>query len=125
MRRPFGLDLGKGNPLLDLVRVLVVGGDALQAADGDRLGLGLVLLLHPAAAARRLARAVAGAAEDPGEDVRLPIDHVRVRIPPGGDHADVLGNRGMGRAGPLAIDNLVKVVGITNIGRLHASPRSP
>jgi len=37
---------------------LVVGGDALQAADRDRLGLGEVFFLHAPAPPRRLARPV-------------------------------------------------------------------
>ncbi len=93
--------------------VLVVGGDALQAADRDRL------LLDPAAPAGRLARAVAGAAENAGKDVRLPIDHVGVGVAPGGDQADIFGHRRMRRAGPLAIDDLVEIVGRGNIGRLQ------
>ena len=52
---------------------LAVGGDALQAADRDRL------FLHAAAPAGGLARAVAGAAENAGKDVRLPVDHDRRR----------------------------------------------
>ena len=92
---------------------LVVGGDALEAADGHRL------FLDPAAAAGRLARAVAGAAQDAREDVGLPVDHVGVGVAPGGDQADVFGNRRMRRAGPLAIDDLVEVVGILDVGRLQ------
>ena len=65
---------------------LVVGGDALQAADGDRL------LLDAAAPAGGLARAIADAAEDAGEDVALPVQHVGRRIAPLGDQPDVLGN---------------------------------
>src|SRR5581483_3836103 len=72
--------------LLD-VAVLVVGSDALQAADRDGflLALDQRLVLDAAAPAGRLAGAVAGAAQDPGEDVRLPIDHVGVGVAPVGD----------------------------------------
>jgi hypothetical protein len=52
--------------------VLVIGGDALQPADRDGLAV------DAAAAARRLARAIAGAARDSGKDVRLAIEDVGV-----------------------------------------------
>ena len=61
MRLPFFSATGLGMQRVDIV--LVVGGDALQAADRHRL------FLDAAAAARRLAGPVAGAAEDAGEDV--------------------------------------------------------
>ena len=108
--------------MLGDVVVLEVGGDALQAADRDRLGLGGLRLLDAAAPAGRLARAVAGAAEDAGEDVRLPVDHVGVGVAAGRDQADVFGDGGVGRAGPLAIDDLVEVVGGVDIGRLQRIP---
>src|SRR6266542_3379489 len=96
---------------------LVVGGDPLQPADRHRL------LLDPAAPAGRLARPVAGAPEDAGKDVRLPIDRPRLGIAPVGDQADVFGHRRMRRTGPLAIDNLMKIVRILDIGGLqYASP---
>src|SRR6185436_7849908 len=111
--------LAGGDAFLDVVVVLVVGGDALQAADGDRLGLGLLRFLDSSSSARRLTRAVAGAAQDPGKDVRLPVDHVGVGVTPCCDHPDVFGDGGVGRTGPLAIDDLVKVVGVTDVGRLQ------
>ena len=123
MRLPFDfVFLPAAMLLLDLLVVLVVRGDALQAADRDRLGLRLVFFLDAAAAARGLARTIAGAAEDSGEDVRLPVDHVGVGVTPGGDHADVFGNRRVGGTGPLAIDDFVEVVGVLDIGGLHESP---
>ena len=97
---------------------LVVGGDALEAADGDRL------LLDAAAPAGGLARAIADAAQDAGEDVALPVQHVGRRIAPLGDQPDVLGNGGMARTCPLAVDDLVEVVRIGNIGRGRAAPAS-
>ena len=107
------------------VVVLVVGGDALEAADRDRLLLAFDegLVLDAAAPAGRLAGAVARPPEDSRKDVRLPVDHVGVRIPAMGDQADVLGNRGMGRTGPLAIDYFVEVVGILDVCRLHSNSR--
>src|SRR5262249_4034008 len=59
--------------------VLEVGRDALEATDRDRL------FLDATAAARRLAGTVAGAAEDAGKYVRLPIDHVGVAVAAGCD----------------------------------------
>src|SRR5262249_20446339 len=81
------------------------------------------LFFDPAAAASRLARPIAGPPENAGEDVRLPIDVPRLAKPAGGDQPDVLGNRGVRRARPLAIDNLMEIVGISDVGRLqYASP---
>src|SRR5262249_54224832 len=94
--------------LLD-VRGLVIGGDTLEAADGDRFRLRLVFFLDAAAAAGGLARAVAGAAEDAREHVRFPVDHVGIGVAAGGDQADVFGNGRMRRAGPLAIHYFVEV----------------
>src|SRR5207302_3054090 len=95
----------------------VVGGNPFQPADRHRL------LLDPAAPAGRLARAIAGAPEDAGENVRLPVDRPCLGIAAIGDQADVFGDRRVRRTGPLAIDNLMKIVGIPNIGGLqYASP---
>ena len=93
--------------------VAMIGGDALQAADRDRL------CFDAAAAARRLARPVADAAENAGKDVRLTVDQVGVRELTLRDEPDVFGNVGVGRTGPLAIDDAVKVVRISGIGRFH------
>src|SRR5436190_18593455 len=65
---------------------LVIGGDALQPADGHRLRLRLDLamlgrsFLDAATPARRLARPIARASEDSGKHVRLPVDEVRVAV---------------------------------------------
>ena len=64
-----------GQPLRDVV--LVVGGDALQAADRHRL------VFHAHAPAGRLAGTVAGAPEHAGKHVRMPVDHVGVGVTPG------------------------------------------
>ena len=66
-----------------------------------------------------LARAVARAAEDAGKDVRLPVDHVGVAVAACGDQPDVFGNGGVGGARPLAIDDLVEIVGVLNVGRFQ------
>ena len=94
--------------------VLEVGGDALQAADRDRR------FLDAAAAARRLARTIAGASQNSGKHIRFPVDHIGVAITPLGDQTDVFGNGRVCRAGPLAIDHFVKVVWRRNISRFHS-----
>src|SRR6185436_13331135 len=99
--------------------------DALEAADRYRLRLGGLRFLDPASAASRLARAVAGAAEDAGKDVRFPVDEVGVGVAAGRDQADVLGNGGVGGASPLAIDHFVKVVGIADVGGSQVSLSTP
>src|SRR6266700_3425753 len=92
---------------------LVVGGDALQPADRDGL------LLDPTAAAGRLAGPVAGPAENSRKDVRFPIDRPGIAKAPGGDQADILRHRRMRRASPLAIDDLMEIVGIADVSRLQ------
>jgi hypothetical protein len=92
--------------------VLVVGGHALQAADGDRV------LFDAPAPAGRLAGTVAGAPEDSGKHVRLPVDHVGVAEAACRDQPDVFGDRGVRRACPLAIHDLVEVVRCRNVGIL-------
>jgi len=99
--------------------VLVVGGDALQPANRDRLGFLAVVLLDAAAPARRLARAVAGATEDAREHVRFPVDHVGVAVAARGDQPDVFGNGSMGGARPLTIYDLMEVVGMLDVSRLQ------
>jgi len=110
--------------------VLVVGSEALQPADRNGFGLGAVFVrgrlahldvafLDAAAAACGFAWAIAGAAENAGEDIRIPVDHVGIAVAACGDQADVFGDRGVSRAGPLAIDNFMKVVGVRDIGRLQ------
>ena len=100
-----------GSSAADIVPM--VGGDALQAADGDGLGF------HALAAAGRLAGPVADAPEDAGEDIRMAVDHVGVGETPLRDQPDVFGNVRVRWAGPLAIHDLVKVVGMRGIGWLH------
>src|SRR5947209_2975915 len=98
--------------MLDVI--LEIRGNALQAADRHRR------FLDPDAAARGLARTVAGAAEDSREHIRFPVDHVGVAITAFGDQADIFRHGRMRGAGPLAIDNLVKVIGCRNISRFHS-----
>src|SRR6185295_1844472 len=76
--------------------VLEIGGDAFEAADRDGI------FFNAAASAGGLAGTVAGAAEDAGEHVRAPIDHVGVAVATRGDQPDVFRDWRMRRAGPLA-----------------------
>ena len=85
--------------------VAQVGGDALEAADRDRLAV------DAGAPARGLARAVAGAAEDAGKDVGLAVEQVRLGVATLRDEPDVLRHVGVCRAGPLAVDDLMVVPG--------------
>ena len=97
---------------------LVIGGDALQPADRHRLGpdpRGVAALFDAAAPARGLARPVTGAAENPGENVGLPVDEVGVAVASCGDQPDVFGNCGVGGARPLTIDDFVEIVGVRDI----------
>ena len=94
---------------------LPVGRHPLQPADRHRL------VLDPAAAAGRLAGPVAGAAQHAGEDVGHPVDHVGIAVAALPDQADVFGHGGVGRAGPLAIDDLVEVSRVGHIGGTHVS----
>src|SRR5438445_2035882 len=105
----------------------MVGADALQAADRDGLGLTLrriatVVFLHTPAPACGFARAIAGAPENSGEDVRFPVDEIGVAIASRCYQADVFGDGSMGRASPLAIDDFMEVIGNANIGWLHPLP---
>ena len=102
---------GLGQAVADVV--LVVGGDALEAADRHRL----VLDAH--APARRFARTVAGAAEDSREHVGLPIDHVGVAVAAFRDQPDVLRDRRVRRTRPLTIHHLVEIVRVRNVGKFH------
>src|SRR5437016_7058262 len=96
---------------------LIVGGNPLQAADRHRLRL------DAAAAAGRFAGPVAGAPEDAGKDVRLPIDRPGLGIALLGNEADVFRDRRVRRARPLAIDDFMEIVRISDIGGLqYASP---
>jgi hypothetical protein len=91
----------------------IIGGDTLEAADRDGL------LFDAAAAAGRLARAVAGSAKDAGKHVGIPVDHVRLGVAAFGDEANVLGNRRVRRACVLAVDYLVEIFRISDVGGFH------
>ena len=106
--------------------VLVVGRDPLEAADRHRLGLGVagpvLAVLDPATAARGLARPIARPAQNAGKDVGLPVDHVGVVETPRCDQTNVFRYRRVGRAGPLAIDDFMEVIGRSDIRRFQYNP---
>jgi hypothetical protein len=91
---------------------LAVSGDTFQPADGDRL------FLQASAPAGWLAWPVARAPEDSGKDVRLPVDQISPVVIPVGDAPDIFRNWRMGRAGPLAINHFVEVIGMRKVSRL-------
>ena len=90
-----------------------VGGDAFEAADGDRL------LLQAATPASGLARPVAGSSQNSWKDVRFPVDEIGAVMVAIRDAANVFGDRRMRRAGPLTVNHFVEVIGMRKVGRLH------
>ena len=95
---------------------LVLNG---QVIEGGLAWETLAVAIDAATAACRFARAVAGAAENAGEHVRFPVDHVGVAVAASGDQPDVFGNGGVGGARPLAIYDLMEIVWLVDIGRLQ------
>jgi hypothetical protein len=91
----------------------VIGGDAFQSTDRN----GLVFDAAPATG--RLAGAIANAAEDSREHVRLAILHVGIAEPPLGNQADIFRHVGMSRTAVLAVDDLMEILGIGDVSRLH------
>src|SRR5262245_468755 len=108
-----------GQPVADVF--LVVGGDALQPADRDRLGFFGIALFDATAAARGIAGPGKGASENSGKHYGVPVDHVGIAVATRGDQPDIFGDWSVGRAGPLAIDDFMEVVGGPDIGRLQSS----
>ncbi|OIQ71442.1 hypothetical protein GALL_469390 [mine drainage metagenome] len=102
---------GLGHQAADIA--LHIRRDSLQAADRDRF------FLDTAAPAGGFTGAVAGTAENPGEYVRLPVDHIGVGVAAGSDQTDVFGNRRVCWTGPLTIDHFMEVVGILDVGRIQ------
>ncbi len=92
----------------------MIGGYTFQAANGDRL------VFNPATTTYRLARSITDPAQYPWKNIGIAVLHVRIGELPLGNHADIRGNIGVGGAAPLAIDNLVKVVGVGGICWLHS-----
>ena len=92
---------------------LVVGSNTFQTTDGHRL----FFSAHTTASG--FTRTITGPAEYPRKNVRIPIEHIRFGVTLLGNQSDVLGNRRVGRAGPLTIHDLVKIAGIKNVGWFH------
>ena len=95
----------------------MIGGDALQAADRDRF------CFYPATATRRLAWAIAYPTENARKYVRLAIDEIGLAKFSLRDEPNIFGNVGVGWTSPLAIDDTMKVIRISSIGRFHRSHR--
>ena len=91
----------------------MVGGDALQAADRDGF------FFYTCTATRGLARAIAYAPENAGENIGLAVDEVRVRELTLSDQSNVFGYIRVSGASPLTIDDAMKVIRISGIGRFH------
>src|SRR5918996_4608616 len=92
---------------------LQIRGDALEPADRHRLSV------YAGATAGRLTRAIARAPKNSREHVRLAVQHVGVGVPPERDQPDVLGDVRMRRTGPLAVDDLMVIARIVDVGGLH------
>src|SRR5262249_35041545 len=97
---------------------LIVGGDALETADGDGL------LLDPPPATGGLAWTVAHPAEDARKDVALPVQHVGRRVAALANPADVFGDGRMRGTRALAVDPLVEVLWIGSVGWGRPAPPS-
>src|SRR5205807_9557305 len=75
---------GLGEPSANVA--LVIGGNAFESADRNRLRLGAAFAVigrtffDASATARRLARTIAGATKDSRENVRFPVDHIGVAV---------------------------------------------
>ena len=90
----------------------MIGGNAFQAANGDRCFVGA------ASPAGWFTGPVTDTPEYARKNITLPVQHVRIGKPALGDLADVLGDIGMGRTRPLAVDDLVEIIRIIGIGGL-------
>jgi hypothetical protein len=87
---------------------------SFQPADGHRT------FLDSTAATGWLAGSVADTAENAWKHIGFAVFDVGVAEPPLGDQANVLGNVRMSGTGPLAIDYLVKVLGVGGVSRFHS-----
>jgi len=87
---------------------------ALEPTNSYRLGIDAL------APAGRFTGAVASTAQNPGEDIRLPVEHIGTGVFTLRDEPDIFRNICMRRARPLAVDNFMVVVWILNVGRFHA-----
>ena len=97
----------------------MVGGDALQPANGDGL------VFDPSAPAGRLAGTIADTTENAGKYVGTAVKHVGVGKTPLGNEADIAWNIRVRRTGPLTVDDLMKIVRIGLVCWLHAYRAQP
>ena len=111
-------DFGRrfGQPVCNVV--FVIGGNAFQTADGDRLAI------KTTAAACRLARSIASTAKNGREHIRLTIEHIGVGKTPLRNEPDIFGHIRVCRTGPLAIHNFVEVIWMTDVVCFQDGPRS-
>ena len=91
---------------------------------GHPFGRQMATGLSPSSRPRRQAAGLAGtcgARYGPGCRGRrlTPVQHVGVGETPLGNQTDIFRHVRVRRAGPLAVDDLVVVVGISGIGRFH------
>jgi hypothetical protein len=91
----------------------MIGSDTFQSADGDGL------LFDTSAPTRGLAWAIAYTTENAGKNIGLAIDEVRVRELTLGDQSNVFRYIRVSGASPLTIDDAMKVIRISGIGRFH------
>jgi hypothetical protein len=91
----------------------MIGSDTFQAANGNGL------FLDTSAPAGGLARAIAYTTENAGKNIGLAIDEVRVRELTLCDQSNVFRDIRVSGASPLTVDDAMKVVRISGIGRFH------
>ena len=94
--------------------VTMVGSDPFETANGHRP------VFDAAAATRRLAGPVTDAPEDAGKYVGIAVFDVGVAEATLGDQPNVQGNIGVCRTSPLTIHDLVEVIRVGGISRLHS-----
>ena len=95
----------------------MISRNAFETANCDRL------VFNTTAPASWLAWTVADPPKDAWKHVRLTIFHVRIAELPLGNHANVCWNVGVGGTAPLAIDDLVEVLGICGVCWLHSDDK--
>src|SRR3954463_13922509 len=88
----------------------MIGRHALEATDRDGFAV------DATASTGGLAWAIARASENARKDVGFAIEQVGLAISSLRDEADVLGDVGVGGTRPLAVDNLMVVLRIENVG---------
>ena len=74
---------------------------------------------YSASPAGRLVGTIAGASKDAREHIGLPIDHVGVVVTLLGNQSNIFRDRCMRGARVLAIDDLVEILRVTDIGWFH------